>query len=53
MKNLSYTVLLMMPILLAAQIPQGISYHAVAYDGNCKLPILRKLKPTPEGNNQD
>jgi len=34
MKYLLRTVLLMFPLLLVAQTPQGINYQAVAYDAN-------------------
>jgi len=34
MKNFLHTVLIMLPMLLVAQVPQGISYQAVAYDAN-------------------
>ena len=34
MKNLLHTLLIMLPMLLVAQTPQGINYQAVAYDAN-------------------
>jgi hypothetical protein len=34
MKKLLHTVLVLLPMLLVAQIPQGINYQAVAYDAN-------------------
>jgi hypothetical protein len=34
MKNFLHTVLIMLPMVLLAQVPQGISYQAVAYDNN-------------------
>ena len=34
MKRLLHTVLLLFPLLVVAQSPQGINYHAVAYDAN-------------------